>query len=34
MAEAVVLSNQAAGEVIKEVGTSTLTAAELVAAFQ
>ena len=32
--DAVILSNQAAGEVIKEVGTSTLTAAELVAAFR
>jgi rfaE bifunctional protein kinase chain/domain len=34
MLDAVVMSNQAAGEVIKEVGTSTLTAAELVAAFR
>ena len=34
MMDAVVLSNQAAGEVIKEVGTSTLSAAELVAAFR
>lgn len=32
--DAVILANQAAGEVIKEVGTSTLTAAELVAAFE
>jgi rfaE bifunctional protein kinase chain/domain len=34
LVDAVVMSNQAAGEVIKEVGTSTLTAAELVAAFR
>ncbi|MDH4038007.1 MAG: D-glycero-beta-D-manno-heptose-7-phosphate kinase [Candidatus Krumholzibacteria bacterium] len=34
MLDAVVMSNQAAGEVIKEVGTSTLSAAELVAAFR
>jgi D-beta-D-heptose 7-phosphate kinase/D-beta-D-heptose 1-phosphate adenosyltransferase len=34
LVDAVVMSNQAAGEVIKEIGTSTLTAAELVAAFR
>jgi D-beta-D-heptose 7-phosphate kinase/D-beta-D-heptose 1-phosphate adenosyltransferase len=34
LVDAVVMSNQAAGEVIKQVGTSTLTAAELVAAFE
>jgi D-beta-D-heptose 7-phosphate kinase/D-beta-D-heptose 1-phosphate adenosyltransferase len=34
MMESVILANQAAGEVIKEVGTSTLSAAELVAAFE
>jgi D-beta-D-heptose 7-phosphate kinase/D-beta-D-heptose 1-phosphate adenosyltransferase len=34
MMEGVILANQAAGEVIKEVGTSTLSARELVAAFQ
>jgi D-beta-D-heptose 7-phosphate kinase/D-beta-D-heptose 1-phosphate adenosyltransferase len=33
MVDAVVMANTAAGEVIKEVGTSTLTADELVAAF-
>lgn len=32
--DAVVMANTAAGEVIKEVGTSTLTADELVAAFE
>jgi rfaE bifunctional protein kinase chain/domain len=32
--EGVILANQAAGEVIKEVGTSTLSAQELVAAFE
>ncbi len=32
--EAVVMANAAAGEVIKEVGTSTLTAEELIAAFE
>ena len=32
--DGVVMANQAAGEVIKEVGTSTLTAARLVAAFE
>ena len=34
MMESVILANQAAGEVIKEVGTSTLTAQELIAAFE
>lgn len=34
MMEGVILANQAAGEVIKEVGTSTLSAQELVAAFE
>jgi D-beta-D-heptose 7-phosphate kinase/D-beta-D-heptose 1-phosphate adenosyltransferase len=34
MMEGVVLANQAAGEVIKEVGTSTLSAQELIAAFE
>lgn len=34
MMEGVVLANQAAGEVIKEVGTSTLSARELIAAFK
>jgi D-beta-D-heptose 7-phosphate kinase/D-beta-D-heptose 1-phosphate adenosyltransferase len=34
MMEGVILANQAAGEVIKEVGTSTLTAQELIAAFE
>jgi rfaE bifunctional protein kinase chain/domain len=34
MMEGVILANQAAGEVIKEVGTSTLSAQELIAAFQ
>lgn len=33
MMEGVILANQAAGEVIKEVGTSTLSAQELIAAF-
>jgi D-beta-D-heptose 7-phosphate kinase/D-beta-D-heptose 1-phosphate adenosyltransferase len=33
LVDGVVLANQAAGEVIKEVGTSTLTAAELIGAF-
>jgi D-beta-D-heptose 7-phosphate kinase/D-beta-D-heptose 1-phosphate adenosyltransferase len=33
MVDGVVMANQAAGEVIKEVGTSTLSAAELIAAF-
>jgi D-beta-D-heptose 7-phosphate kinase/D-beta-D-heptose 1-phosphate adenosyltransferase len=32
--EGVILANQAAGEVIKEVGTSTLSAQELIAAFE
>jgi D-glycero-beta-D-manno-heptose-7-phosphate kinase len=32
--DGVVMANQAAGEVIKEVGTSTLSAADLVAAFE
>jgi D-beta-D-heptose 7-phosphate kinase/D-beta-D-heptose 1-phosphate adenosyltransferase len=34
MMEGVILANQAAGEVIKEVGTSTLSAQELIAAFE
>jgi D-beta-D-heptose 7-phosphate kinase/D-beta-D-heptose 1-phosphate adenosyltransferase len=34
LTDAVVMSNQAAGEVIKHIGTSTLTAEELVAAFR
>jgi len=34
MMEGVILANQAAGEVIKEVGTSTLSAHRLVAAFE
>jgi rfaE bifunctional protein kinase chain/domain len=34
MMEGVILANQAAGEVIKEVGTSTLSAQQLVAAFE
>jgi D-beta-D-heptose 7-phosphate kinase/D-beta-D-heptose 1-phosphate adenosyltransferase len=34
MVDGVILANQAAGEVIKEVGTSTLSARELVAAFE
>lgn len=34
MMEGVILANQAAGEVIKEVGTSTLSARELIAAFE
>ena len=34
MMEGVILANQAAGEVIKEVGTSTLSAQDLVAAFE
>ncbi|HEX5131591.1 MAG TPA: D-glycero-beta-D-manno-heptose-7-phosphate kinase [Candidatus Krumholzibacteria bacterium] len=34
LVDAVVVSNQAAGEVIKEIGTSTLTASQLVAAFR
>ncbi|HET6349624.1 MAG TPA: D-glycero-beta-D-manno-heptose-7-phosphate kinase [Candidatus Krumholzibacteria bacterium] len=34
MMESVILANQAAGEVIKEVGTSTLSAQDLVAAFE
>ena len=34
MLDGVILANQAAGEVIKEVGTSTLTADELIAAFE
>jgi D-beta-D-heptose 7-phosphate kinase/D-beta-D-heptose 1-phosphate adenosyltransferase len=32
--DGVVMANQAAGEVIKEVGTSALSAADLVAAFE
>lgn len=32
--DGVIMANQAAGEVIKEVGTSTLSAADLVAAFE
>ena len=34
LVDAVILANTAAGEVIKEVGTSTLSAEELIAAFQ
>jgi D-beta-D-heptose 7-phosphate kinase/D-beta-D-heptose 1-phosphate adenosyltransferase len=34
MMEGVILANQAAGEVIKEVGTSTLSAQELIEAFE
>jgi len=33
LVDAVVMANQAAGEVIKEVGTSSLSAEDLVAAF-